>query len=221
MERPLNFGHLLVVSTIGQEMTKPLIGKPYLRFGHVVGLAGQLFQDSALLAAKYSSLPEAFVARFASDDQDCATATRFLLNEGIAGVKADLVETDSFLSFVMRRTAEMMDWKGDPWSYMSKNGMEKFPPQSAHKFIEPYVFSGAAIGLADPARARTMYEIQYSERDPEKWKFAHESGLAIPATPDFKTYEEAESEVSEMFGNYLREYCPGERSRFGFQGSRA
>ncbi len=58
-----------------------------------------------------------------------------------------------------------------------------------------------------------MYEATYRTSNLDKWALPHDAGLGILAKPDFKSYEDAEMELVEIFGNYLGEYHPAECRR--------
>ena len=189
-----------------REMSKPLFGKPSIKYGQTFIISGYIFQVGGILGAAFHDKLTPFLTVYNGTtllDKAIADMEGHWMEE-IMGVWDDV---NSLNEFVMAFEDKRFGLPPDSLGSIAAYGTKKLDNDTA--FFLPWNFGmmGAALGLMKPDTYRQWFENGYKV-DPEKWARAHKAGLAIPAEPDVVTYEQSEQDALDMFLPFASEFLP-------------
>ncbi|MFB0556028.1 MAG: hypothetical protein ACETWQ_22210 [Phycisphaerae bacterium] len=209
MENISGYARILARARIEQQINKPIIGKPYLKYGQCYILWSYFFQLGGILGAKHCGNLDAFGPAFLGGIQGEAGAIKRLFKE----VANDLVthsvsDSMKFEDYIGVEFMGRIGYKGDAHSFLFKHGMEKITPETAEELAWQYARDGAALGAIYPDILREMFQRTHAGVPEGIWEQARAGGLDIPPEQDLMSYEEVEEGEDEVFMAYCRECCP-------------
>ena len=207
MEEMPAYARVIAGRLIQQQLNKPFLGRPYLKYGQCFGLWGYLFELGGILAAKHAANLEAFVPAFLGGRGDSAKGnftaiTTSLIAEGRVN------ESMKFFDYVQTESIRLAKYKGDANGFLLKHGKERVPPGTAAELAQFYAIQGAALGAIYPDLVRAIFQETYFFHKREQWEQFYAAGLDVGPYQAAKTYEEAEKEENEGFMAYSRESHP-------------
>lgn len=208
MENISGYARVLVRMRVEQQVNKPFIGKPYLKYGQCWGLWGYFFQLSGILGAKHSDNLDAFGHAFLGAQGPSGAVKKFFTEVAKSLVADSVSDSMTFSDFVGAEFIGRVGYAGDAHSYFSEHGMEKVRPNTAEELVWQYSEQGAALGTIYPNIIKKMFDQTHAAVPKENWERAHAAGLNIPPEQDMMSYEETEEGENEAFMNYCRECCP-------------
>lgn len=198
---------VLAGARVEQQVNKPLIGKPYLKYGQCYGLWSYFFQLGGILGAKHSANLDAFGPAFLGAHGPSGAVKQFFTES--ADIMSDsLKDSMTFMDFVGTEFIERIGYTGDAHQFFCDHGMMKLPPDTAQELAWQYSQQGAALGAIYPHIIRKMFEQTHTAVPKEDWERAHAAGLNIPPEQDLMSYEETEEGENRAFMEYCRECCP-------------
>lgn len=207
MEKISGYARLLARTRVEQQLNKPFIGKPYLKYGQCNLLWNYFFQLGGILGAKHSDKLDAFGAAFLGiQGKPGAVKAWFdkVANEFVVRLVSDSM---TFADYVGAEFIGRIGYTGDAYSFFFKHGMEKVKPKTAEELAWQYAEQGAALGAFHPHVLREMFQRTYAAVPQEIWERASAGGL-VPPEQDVMTYEEVEEGEDEVFMAYCRQCCP-------------
>lgn len=208
MQNISGYVRVMAGARIKQQVNKPLLRKPYLKYGQCFGLWGYFFQLGGILGAKYSDNLDAFGYAFLGAQGPSGAIKNYFTE--VAGLIVTDSVTDSikFSDFVIAEFMGRQDNTDDVHSFLSEHMMEKLDPNTAQELAWQYSEQGAALGAIYPQIVQKMFELTHAAVSKEEWEFAHTAGLNIPSKQDIMSYEETEEAENDIFMEYCQECCP-------------
>src|SRR5690349_14294302 len=101
------YARVLARARVQQEQQKKLLGKPFLRGGQLIGLAGYFLQAGALLGAKYRDRLDPFGPSFLGLSGEDGAMQAFV-NEAGPQVVAQVSQGCTFSEFVQRELSDRL-----------------------------------------------------------------------------------------------------------------
>lgn len=193
---------------VEQQLNKPFLGKPYLKYAQCYALWAYCFQLGGILGAKHSANMDAFGPAFLALEGEPGAVERFFTAAANRLVKPSLNDSMTFADFVVAEFTGRVGYSGDAASFRFNHGMKKIKPETATELAWQYAELGAALGAIYPHVVRRMFDLTYAAVPKHAWKLAHASGLDIPPVQGVISYEEAEEGEDEVFMAYCLECCP-------------
>lgn len=201
------FAAELAAYRVQQEWQKPLLGKPFLRYGQCLFMASYFFQVGGILAARYRDRLDQFAAAFLGLHGEEGAVARFY-----SAVAADMLPRvtpcSTILDYVTGTQSDRLHIKGAPTGLLLQCGMQKVKPDSATDMCWNYAQDGSVLGAIHPEHFRRLFEETNKKRDDESWQSARAIGVDIPERQDVITYDEVEHGETESFMDYVRQSAP-------------
>jgi hypothetical protein len=208
MEKIRGFARTIARKRVTQQLNKPFIGKPYIKYGQCPGILGYFFQLGGILGARHRANLEAFGHAFLGATGKPGAVERFF-TELANDVASKSITSMSFGDYVSAEFSRRLGHTGDPTSFLMKHGMNKLLPEQAEDLAWQYAGEGAALGAIYPDQLREMFARQHAIVPREEWELARASGLNISEEQDVMSYEEMEEGENGVFMGYCQECCPG------------
>jgi TPR repeat protein len=204
MEEMPAYARVVAGRLIHQQLNKPFLGRPYLKYGECFGLWGYLFELGGILAAKHAANLEAFVPAFLGGQGDSAKGDfTDIANTLIAERRVN--KSMKFFDYVQTESIRLAKYKGDVDSFLLERGKERVPPGTAAELAQFYAIQGSALGAIYPDFVRAIFQQTYFSHTREQWEQSYAAGLDVGPYQAAKTYEEAEKEENEGFMAHCRE----------------
>jgi hypothetical protein len=207
MDKIAGYARVMARTRVEQEMNKPFLGKPYLKYGQCWAVWSYFFQLGGLLGARHSANLDAFATAFSGAHGEPGAAERFF-SEVANSLMAKPVSDSTPLDYVGAEFIGRLGHASDPWSFFFENAMQKIKPDFAEELAWQYATDGAALGAMYPGIFREMFERMHAARPKENWERARAAGLNLPVEQDVMSYEEAAEGEDEAFMDYCRRCCP-------------
>jgi hypothetical protein len=209
MEETPAYARVVAGRLIHQQLNKPLLGRPYLKYGQCFGLWGYLFELGGILAAKHAANLEAFMPAFLGGRRDTGTVKQDLTAIAKSLVaEGRLNNSMKFFDYVQAESIRLAKYKGDAGSFLLKHGKERVPLGTAAELAQFYAIQGSALGAIYPDLVRAIFQQTYFSHTREQWEKFYAAGLDIGPYQAAKTYKEAEEEENEGFMAYCRQSHP-------------
>ncbi|HEC01949.1 MAG TPA: hypothetical protein ENI81_00305 [Phycisphaerales bacterium] len=202
------YGRVLAKIRVDQQVNKPLLGKPYLKYGQCYALWSYFLQLGGILAAKHSAKLDAFGHAFLGMWGPSGSVANFFAEVAECIVSDYVRDSVTFGDFVTAEFIRRIDYRGDAQRFFYEQGMNKLPTDTAQELAWQYSQQGAALGIIYPHIVRRMFEQTHAAVPKKFWRQAHAAGLNIPREQDLMSYEETEEGENEGFMLYCRECCP-------------
>lgn len=208
MQNISGYARVLARTRVEQQVNKPFLRKPYLKYGQCYGLWGYFFQLGGILGAKHSANLDAFGHAFLGARGPSGAVKTFFTEVAKRLVTDSVSDSMTFADFVGAEIIGRVGYTGDAHRFFFDHGMEKLRPNTAQELAWQYSEQGAALGAMYPHIIRRMFEQTHAAVSKEDWERAHAAGLNIPPEQDLMSYEETEEGEDEVFMAYCRECCP-------------
>lgn len=208
MNNIVGYARVLARSRIEQQLNKPFLRKPYMKFGQCYALWGYFFQLGGILGAKHSTDLDAFGHAFLGAQGPSGAVKKFFTELADLLLKDSLNDSTTNFDYISAEITKRMGYKGDANSFFFEHGMEKLRPDTAEELAYQFSSKGAALGAIYPYKMRKMFELTHMAVPNEDWERARAAGLDIPPEQDLMSYEETEKAENELFMAYCRECCP-------------
>jgi hypothetical protein len=127
---------------VKQQVNKPFVGKPYLKYGQCFGLWA-IFPTGWNSRSKAPSQPNAFGHGFSA--QPVSLEKRFfteVANDLVSNSPKDLMTFGDYVSVEFSKRAK---YTGDPAVFFIEHSMDKLPPETAAELAWQYADEGAAL----------------------------------------------------------------------------
>jgi hypothetical protein len=207
MEEIRGFARTMARMRVGQHLTKPFMGKAYVKYGQCLGILGYCFQLGGVLGAKHRDNLDAFGHAFLGATGHPGAVERFFT--GMANdVVGKSIDSMNFGDYVTAEFSRRLGFTGDPAAFLLKHGMNKLLQEQAEELAWEYAGEGAALGTIYPRQLREMFDRQHAAVPREQWDFARAAGLDIPVDQDVMSYEETEEGENGVFMAYCQQCCP-------------
>ena len=207
MEDIAGYARVLARARVGQQVHKPFLGKPYLKYGQCHWIWSYFFQLGAILGAKYAGNLEVFGNAFLGHTGTAGAVERYY-SDAAETIVGAVDESMNFFDYVGNEFMGRVGYAGDHHSYLMKHGLDRIPPNTAEELAWQYADLGAALGSMNPDIIRSMFELQHAPRSKEEWDWARAAGLDLPPEQDIMTYEEIEEAENGVFIVYCQQCCP-------------
>ncbi|MDO8586141.1 MAG: hypothetical protein Q7T82_03795 [Armatimonadota bacterium] len=207
MENTPGFVVAMAQYRVQQAWQKPLLRKPFLKYGQCLVMANYFFQLGGVLGSKYRNKLDEFGWAFLGLRGEAGAMGRFC-GEVAEGMLPRVTECLAIYDYVSGTQSEMLHFKGDRWELLLQHGMQKIKPETAMQMCWNYARDGSALGAIHPDHFRRLFEETNKKADEESWQSARAMGVDIPEQQDVITYDEVEQGESESFLDYLRQYAP-------------
>lgn len=206
MDKIAGYARVLAHARIGQEVTKPFFGKPYLKYGQCYTLWVYFFELSCILGAKHAANLDAFSKAFLGmyGPSGCAR-TAFTEMELVTVSVSDSMK---FADYVGADIVKRVGYFGDALSFFIEREKDKQTPEIAKKLAWEFSIMGAALGALHPGTARRMFDRTYETIPEEDWLRMRSAGLNIPPSQDVMSYEEVENAGNKGFMAYCQQSSP-------------
>lgn len=210
MQRILGYARVLARARVPQEVNKPFLGKPYLKYGQCLWIWGYFFQLGGLLGSKHSADLGAFGQVFlGAQEGSLHKDVMEGYNKAAEIVVRKIVrEPMSFNDYIIDEFTGRVHYKGDPRTYFIENGMNRLPPDAVEELAFQYSVQGVALGAIYPQIVRGMFATTHASVPKVRWDLYHAAELNIPKNQDLGSYEEAETDENEPFMEYCGKYRP-------------
>lgn len=208
MENISGYARVLARTRVGQQVNKPFLGKPYLKYGQCYGVWSYFFQLGGILGAKHSVNLDAFGHAFLGARGPSGAVKKFFTEVATRLVTDSVDDSMTFADYVSAEFLGRVDHAGDAQKFFFEHGMEKLPPKTAEELAWQYSEQGAALGAIYPQIIRKMFDQTHAAVPKEDWERAHSAGLNIPPEQDLMGYDETEEGENEVFMDYCRQCCP-------------
>jgi hypothetical protein len=193
---------------VEQQVNKPFLGKPYLKYGQCYGIWGYFFQLGGILGAKHSANLDAFGHAFLGAQGPSGAGKKFFTKVAKHLVTDSVSDSMTFTDYVGAEFIGRVGYAGDAHSFFFEHGMEKVPPNTAEELAWQYSEQGAALGAIYPHIIKKMFDQTHAVVPKEDWERVRAAGINIPPEQDLMSYEETEEGENGVFMDYCRECCP-------------
>ena len=207
MENISGWSRTLAKMMVDQQVNKPFIGKPYIKYGQVLALGAYFFQLGGILASKHTENLDEFGPAFLGMRGDVGAVKKFFELACHNMVNDFDMNSLKFLDYVTLEFIRRIKYNGNSTDFFLEYGTQKISPESAMELVWQYSEQGATLGAIKPSLVREIFTRTYM-LDQEKWAMAHKAGLNIPQEQENITYEEAEELESSKFMIYCENVCP-------------
>ena len=209
MENAPAFVNAMAHYRVCREQHKPLLRKPFLRFGQCLFLAAHFFQIGGVLGARYCTKLDEFGWAFLGFRGEAGDMSQYF-GEYIQDILAKASDSRTILEYVERSEAPRIGFKGDLTEFWLQPGLEiqKISPDTAIQLCWEYAFAGSALGAMHADVFRRLFAETVCKKDEQSWQLARSCGLDIPEQQETITYEEVEQVSTESFLSYCQEYAP-------------
>lgn len=207
MEQISGYAKILASARAKQEATKPLIGKPTLKYGQCYAMAGYFMQLGAVLAVKYRDKLDAFGHAFLGATGEPGAMQRFV-DLASPDIRALVSAGMTFSDYVTAEQIKRLQFKGDPDRFFFEMGMQKLDLETSLSMIWQFAEQGAILGAADPIAARAVFDQTHAPRDQADWDRDRAAGLDIPEKQDVMSWEEVQEGENEGFMAYCQQCAP-------------
>jgi hypothetical protein len=207
MEQISGYARILVRARAQQEATKPIFGKPTLKYGQCYVMSGYFMQLGAVLAAKYRNKLAAFGHAFLGATGDPDAMQRFV-DLAASDVLALVSKGMTFSGYVIAEQINRLNYQGDSARFLFEMGMKKLDLVTGTSMLWQFAEQGAILGAAHPEIAHALFEQTHAPRDQTEWDRARIAGLDIPEEQDSITWEDVEEGESERFMDYCQQCAP-------------
>ena len=208
MENIFGYARVLARTRVEQQLNKPFLRKPYLKFGQCYVLWSYFFQLGGILGAKHSANLDAFGHAFLGAQGPCGAVKKFFTELSDLLVKDSVNDTITYSDYIGAEIIKRMGHIGDAHSFLLEQGMMKLRPNTAEELAYQFSEAGAALGAVYPYIMRNMFELTHKTVPKENWERARAVGLNIPPEQELTSYEETEKGENELFMAYCCECCP-------------
>ena len=199
------YARLIAGRMIHQQLNKPFLGRPYLKWGQCFGLWSYLFELGGILAAKHAANLEAFVPAFLGGQGDSAKEDLTVIANSLIA-EGRVNKSMKFFDYVQTESIRRAKYKGDVDGFLREAGKERVPLRTAAELAQFYAIQGAALGTIFPDVVRTIFQQTYDSY--MRWEQFYAAGLDIRPYQASNDYEKAEKEENEGFMAYCREAHP-------------
>ena len=201
------YASIAAATLIQQHLNKPLLGRPYLKYGQCFGLWGLVFELGGILAAKHSANLGAFAPAFLGGVDDSEVVKQgFTLIADSVQQRLKRNESMTFFDYVQTDFSACSGHTGDTQSH--SYWMTRMLPNQAAEFAQFSATQGSALGAVYPDILKTMFRRTYSSIAREKWERWDALGADLGPYQVPKTYSEAEEEYDKSFMTYCKERRP-------------
>lgn len=202
------FAAVVARCRVQQEWHKPLLGKPFIRYGQCLFMASYFFALGGVLGSRYRDSVEDFACAFLNlHGEEPGSVSRYFA-EYAEAMLPRIGECSSILDYVTRVQSEVLHFQGNHSGMLLQLGTQKVKPDIAAQMLWNFAQDGAVFGAIHPDRFRVLWEEMYKRQDERSWRLAHASGLDIPEQQDVMTYDEAEQGEVESFLDYCQQCAP-------------
>jgi hypothetical protein len=207
-ERISGYATVLARTRVEQQINKPLLGKPYLKYGQCLAVWPYFFQLGGLLGAKHAANLDAFGPAFLGARGASGAIENFFTEVAKRLTTEFPIESMTFSDYVLQEVTQRVGYTGDPQDFFLQRGLEKLPPDTATKLSWQYAQQGSALGAIYPGIIQDMFALTHAPVPEEEWNLARAAGLDIPAAQDRMTYEDIEDAEDAVFMEYCQKCCP-------------
>jgi len=208
MEKIAGYARVLARIRVAQEANKPMLGKPYMKFGQCCHVWSYFFQLGGILGAKHSANLDAFGTAFLGAHGPSGAVKTYFTKAVKSFISNTLTDSMRFFDYVGTEFIGRVEYSGDYLTYFMEHGMDKIPPDTAEELAWQYSDQGAALGAIHPHIIKEMFDRTHAEVSKEEWEAMRSAGLDIPPEQDIMTYEEIEEGENEAFMEYCQQFCP-------------
>ena len=192
---------------VQHEWHKPLLGKPFLRYGQCLFLASYFFHLGGILGCRYRDKLDEFGWAFLCWRGEAGAMSRYF-GEVAEWILPRVTGCLTTLDYISVAQSETLHFTGDYLELSLQYGMQKIKPASATHMCWNYAQEGSALGAIRSDDFRRLFEATNKKADEESWEFARASGLDIPEKQDVMTYDEVEQGEVESFLVYCQQHAP-------------
>lgn len=208
MENISGYARVLARVRVGQQVNKPFLGKPYLKYGQCLVVWPYFFQLGGVLGAKHASNLDDFGRAFLGMRGPPGSLEKCFTEMAKRHVADARSESFTFFGYIAADFIRRVDYADDASRFFSECGMKKLPSNIAEEQAWLYSVQGSALGAIYPHIIKRMFDQTYAAVPKENWERLHYAGLNIPPEQDLMNYEETEEGENEAFMDYCRECCP-------------
>ena len=192
---------------VRQEWHKPLLGKPFVRYGQCLSMAAYFFQMGGVLGGRYRDKLDEFGWAFLGWHGEAGAMSRYF-GKVAKPMLPKVAKCSAILDYITWTQGEKLGFEGDVSDLLLEYGMRKVKPETAIQMCWNYAEAGTVLGATEPSEFRRLFEETNKKVDEGSWQFARASGLDIPEQQDVMTYDEVEQEEAESFLDYCQQYAP-------------
>jgi len=218
-EQLSGFFKVIARARIEKQLTKPFLGKPFLRFGQCYFLCTYFFRLGAILGAKHNDRLEAFSHAFLGIHGESSAVDQFYSDANKKIIQKFDLSSIKFHDYVSAVLKKRVGFSGDDYQFSAKYFMTKTPPDTSIELMWQFAVDGASIGVKNPELIpiwynRTNIQTPQAEWDlarsmgPDIPHLANSIGIDIPPEEDVMSYEEVEEAENGLFMAYCQECCP-------------
>lgn len=204
---PSGLAKVLIKSRVQFYTSKSLFGKEYVSVFNSLAFAVNMFETGGILCANYPDKLDEFGLSFLGMTREQGSVGDALRELGNTAVK-DIRPNTSFMDHVQCEFMQMLNYHGEPSSFLLSRGKEKMKPDTAREIAFQFTVSGAVVGAVGADLIKSMYETTYLNIDRESWGDWHKHGLNIPDEPDVINYSDRLNDENEIFIAYCKEFFP-------------
>ena len=157
-EKISGYARVMAKLRVQQEVNKPFLGKPYLKYGQCYALWSYFFQLGGILGAKHSAKLDAFGHAFLGMWGPSGSLANFFAEVAECIVSDYVRDSMTFADFVAAEFIRRIDYRGDAQRFFYEQGMNKLPTDTAQELAWQYSQQGAALGITYPDIVRRMFE---------------------------------------------------------------
>ena len=126
-EQISGYARLLARTRVERELTKPLFGKPYLKYGQCLGIWGYFLQLGGLLGAKHNAALDAFGPAFLGARGEIGAIQNFFRAVAQRLTTDFSVGSLNFHDYVLEEQAQRISYVGNPLDMFLEWGTKKIP----------------------------------------------------------------------------------------------
>jgi hypothetical protein len=204
----VGYAKILAGHRIEQQQNKPLLGKPYLKYGQCYGLFGYFMQLGCVLGAVHGDKPDSFGEAFLGLHGPPGGVQQFFEEAVEEHVLDRITGEDTIGDYVTSEQINRFKYPGNRDRFLLEFGNQKVPVDVAMEGAWQFAEQGAMLGAMYPDVAKGLYERTHAPQDPEMWEKARRAGLDLPEKQDLISFAEYFEGENELFMEYCKSVCP-------------
>lgn len=207
MEQIAGYARVLATQLARQAATKPIFGKPTLKYGQCYAMSGYFMQLGAVLSAKHRTEIAAFGQAFLGVSGDAGAMQRFV-DLAAPDVVTLIKETMTFSDYVTAEQIKRLEYSGDSERFFLEMGAKKLDLATGTSLLWQFAEQGTILGAVHPELARALFDSTHAFREQAEWDRARTAGLSLPEQPEVVSWEDVEKGENAVFLAYCQQCAP-------------
>jgi hypothetical protein len=212
------FANMFARLFVGRQTQKPLLRRPHIKAGRLLGVCAYLFLQAGLLGRAFRMSPVPFVIAFCAPQDRGEEAAADIRQRASDHILPYLARVNTSHALVCAIEMDRRHQQGEWHDWFLRHAAEKVPVDQALMLAWLYQVEGAGFGMEHPDRLEALFQRTYTIETAADWHRAREFGVIDTPELAFLSMEDSESKTVETFKEYCKESYPELLQPLGLSG---